>query len=127
MSSRPTPITMAKRILLVDDNPAIRRIVRSYLEKQGLVVCGEAGDGQEAIDQLPRLNPDLVVLDFSMPRMNGLDAARQLKFQNPGLPIVMLTLHKDEFMASQAANAGIDAVVAKSDNLSFLFEQINRF
>jgi DNA-binding NarL/FixJ family response regulator len=57
--------------------------------------------------------------------MNGLDAARKLKFQKPGLPIVMLTLHNDDFMLTQAA-AGIDAVVAKSDNLSSLFEQINR-
>jgi two-component system chemotaxis response regulator CheY len=126
MITRFAPYPMTKRILLVDDNPAIRRIVRSYLEKQGLEVCGEAGDGQEAIDQAPRLKPDLVVLDFSMPRMNGLDAARKLKFQKPGLPIVMLTLHNDDFMATQAAAAGIDAVVAKSDNLSSLFEQINK-
>jgi two-component system, chemotaxis family, chemotaxis protein CheY len=117
---------MAKRILIVDDNPAIRRIVRFFLEKHGLEICGEAGDGLEALDQAPRLKPDIVLLDFSMPRMNGLDAARKLKFQSPERPIVMLTLHKDDYMTEQAHAAGVDAVVAKSDSLTSLFEQLDK-
>ena len=120
----PPLVEMAKRILLVDDNPDIRRIVKSYLESHGMEVCGEAGDGLDAVNQAPGLKPDVVVLDFSMPRMNGLEAARKLKLQKPELPIVMLTLHKDHSLTAEAQAAGVDVVVAKSDSLNFLFEQI---
>jgi chemotaxis response regulator CheB len=67
---------VVKSILIVDDNPSVRHFLRSYLESQpGFQVCGEAVDGMDAIEKSRDLHPDLIVLDFAMPRMNGLDAA----------------------------------------------------
>ena len=68
------------QVLLVDDNPVVRRIVREVLEKEAdLRICGEADDGIEALDKAKLLQPDVVVLDFSMPRMSGLEAAPHLR------------------------------------------------
>jgi DNA-binding NarL/FixJ family response regulator len=85
---------MTTRILVVDDTQVIRRSLRQYLEQEGdLVVCGEAENGRAAIDRVRELRPDVVVLDLSMPVMNGLDAARAIKGIAPGTHILMFTLH----------------------------------
>jgi two-component system, NarL family, response regulator EvgA len=74
---------MLHRVFIVDDNPSVRTEIRSQLEASGFVVCGEAFDGMNAIEQAP----DLIILDLSMPRMNGLDAARRLRTICPDVPI----------------------------------------
>lgn len=76
---------MGFQILIVDDSPPIRKCIRTHIElKTDWKVCGEAENGQVAIERVKALNPDLVVLDMSMPVMNGLDAARQIRKTSPG-------------------------------------------
>jgi chemotaxis response regulator CheB len=71
---------MPKRILIVDDLPEMRKLIRTYIEEEtGFCVCGEAIDGLDAIDKAQNLRPDLIILDASMPRMNGIEAAPKLK------------------------------------------------
>jgi CheY-like chemotaxis protein len=84
---------LRKSILIVDDHEYVRRAVRSLFASTGLRVCGEAVDGVDAIQKAEELQPDLVVLDLSMPNMNGIEAARALKKIRPQLPILLLTAH----------------------------------
>ena len=86
---------MTNSILIADDSEVIRRTLRNLLGGyKDLKVCGEAENGQDAIQKAHHLKPDLVLMDFSMPIMNGLDAASHLKKQSPKIPIVMLTTFK---------------------------------
>jgi CheY-like chemotaxis protein len=104
-------------VLIVDDNATIRRIIRSQLEAAGLEVCGEAVDGLDAIEKAELLKPDLIILDLSMPRMNGLDAARELRLICPNVPILLNTLHADVLRGQRELPAGITEVVAKTESL----------
>ena len=83
-------------------------------------VCGEARDGRDAIDKAQQLQPDLIILDLSMPLMNGLDASRAIKKLMPSVPIILFTLHVYPFLELEAQAAGIAAVVSKSADLSVL-------
>jgi DNA-binding NarL/FixJ family response regulator len=115
-----------KKILIVDDNDSIRRVLRQQLDgKEGLTVCGEAVDGVDAIGKAKSLNPDLILLDLLMPRLNGAEAASVLKQHMPETPIILLTLHGESFQ-NLAAAVGVDLVVAKSDGIRNLVEHVNR-
>jgi CheY-like chemotaxis protein len=119
-------VTVSKCILIADDNGAIRSATRHSLESRtGLKVCGEAVDGFDVIEKARRLLPDLIVLDLSMPRMNGMDAARQLRAMMVRVPIILFTLFADAISAQDAFAAGINAVVSKAD-LPALSHQIER-
>jgi DNA-binding NarL/FixJ family response regulator len=114
-------ISVPKRIMVVDDNPAIRRALKSILEyNDGWVVCGEAVDGREGIEKARQLHPDLIVLDVSMPVMNGLDAARVLHQIMPKVPLILCSLHTDEVLRKEAIHAGVDAVISKAQNMQTL-------
>lgn len=103
-----------KCILVVDDSALIRRMIREMLERQvGWEVCGEAANGREGIEEAQRLKPDLVVLDLSMPVMNGLEAARELKRLLPSLPLVMFTNFTSLQLSKEVLSAGVSAVVSK--------------
>ncbi len=106
--------------MVVDDNPAIRRALKSILEFNGWIVCGEAVDGREGIEKAKQLSPDLIVLDVSMPVMNGLDAARVLHQIMPEVPLILCSLHTDEVLRREAVHAGVDAVVSKAQNMETL-------
>ena len=100
---------MPAKILVVDDVAAIRRSMRVYLEQESdLEICGEAENGKVAIDMVQELQPDVVILDLSMPVMNGLDAARVIKAIAPGTHIVMFTLHSYPHLLDEARNQGYD-------------------
>jgi DNA-binding NarL/FixJ family response regulator len=102
----------ALRILVADDHELVRRGVRSLLEaNEGWIVCGEAGDGSETRE----LKPDIVILDVGMPRLNGLEAARQILRYNPEQRVLILTITATEQMARAALEAGAKAYVLKSD------------
>jgi DNA-binding NarL/FixJ family response regulator len=89
-------------------------MIHETLERQdGWEVCGEAADGREAIEKAQQLKPDLVVLDLSMPVMNGLEAARVLKRSLPSLPLVMFTNFTSPQLSKEAFSAGVNAVVSK--------------
>ena len=104
------------RILVVDDNPAVRNYLRILLEQQvSWHVSDEARTGGEALQRLTENVPDLVMLDFQMPDINGLEVARQMARLCPGLPILMVTIHLSKQLAQEALKAGIRGVCAKSD------------
>jgi DNA-binding NarL/FixJ family response regulator len=105
---------MRTKILIVDDSPVIRSLVRSFIESHtDWQVCGEAENGQAAVDLVRRLNPDLLVLDLSMPVMNGIDAAREIAAIAPQTKIVLFTIHGWEHLVTIAQAVGIRAVVSK--------------
>jgi two-component system response regulator NreC len=85
---------MPARILIVDDHLAARITVRSLLDWHGFQVCGEAKDGQEAIDQVLELKPDIVLLDINMPVMSGTQAALEIRRLSPDTKIIFLTIHE---------------------------------
>jgi two-component system vancomycin resistance associated response regulator VraR len=105
-------------ILIADDSEVIRRSLRNLIGNQsGLTVCGEAENGVQAIEKAHKLKPDLILMDFSMPLMNGLDAATQLKKDSPRVPIVMLTMFKDKFLEERAYKAGVSLVLSKEESM----------
>lgn len=107
---------MSIRILIVDDSPLVRTKLRELLQQHpGWDVCGEAANGQDAIDQVRNDNPDIVVLDFLMPGMNGLRAAREIQLVAPQLPILMFTMHLSKELVNEARQAGVSGAVAKSE------------
>ncbi len=106
---------MAPRILVVDDTQAIRRSVRLRIQKEtDWVICGEAENGEEAIERVKELRPDVVLLDLSMPVMNGLDAARHIKAIAPHIRILMFTLHTYPQLLDEARKVGIEKVLSKA-------------
>lgn len=110
---------MPTTIAIVDDNPSIRKIIRSFIESHtDWEVCGEAGDGETAIAVAERLNPNLMVLDFSMPVKNGLDAARTIAKVCPSSVMVFFTAHANNQLLIEAGLVGIKAVIAKDGNAS---------
>ena len=107
---------MSLRILVVDDHAVVRRGVRSLLEtKEGWEVCGEATTGRDAVEQSRRLRPDVVVMDLSLPELNGLDATRQILKFAPDTEVLVLTMHHSEELARDALQAGARGYVLKSD------------
>ena len=118
---------MAKTILIADDNDAVRRAVCEVCTRDSdFEVCGEAQDGQDAIENAQRLKPDLIILDFAMPVMNGFEAARALRDLMPSVPISMFTLYDDEFMREKARLVGVTEVVSKTDDISVLMRTARR-
>jgi DNA-binding NarL/FixJ family response regulator len=106
---------MAKQILIVDDSPMVRRMVRGSVEtKTDWQVCGEAENGEEAVRMVEELNPDLVVLDLTMPVMNGLEAARHISVNAPNTALLMYTMQDSGQLLKEAEDAGINEVITKS-------------
>jgi len=104
------------RILLVDDNPSVRYYLRAVLEQQtSWRVCGEAKTGAEALNKVIEAPPDLILLDYQMPDLNGVDVARQIAELFPKIPILMVTLHLSKQLADAARLAGIRGACAKQD------------
>ena len=109
---------MKLKILIVDDNFMIRHLLRSFLEANtDWIVCGEAENGRAAVDKVQQLQPNVVILDFSMPVMNGLDAAREISNTDPKIVIFLFTMHSSEQLRKDAKGAGVQQVVSKSDPL----------
>jgi DNA-binding NarL/FixJ family response regulator len=112
---------MPPRILIVDDSSLVRNLLRTCFEAQpGWQVSGEAGNGQEGITKAQQIHPNLIVLDLSMPVMNGLDAAKTLSQLMPSVPLVMFTSFLTSNLEREALSAGIRKVVVKSGPLTEL-------
>lgn len=111
---------------MVDDSEPVRDVIRTFLERTGCQVCGEAADGLEAIEKAKELKPNLIVLDLSMPGMNGAEAAHTLGELMPDVPIVVLTMYGDVLGQAMAAGLGVKAVVAKADGMVKLVECVRR-
>jgi CheY-like chemotaxis protein len=115
---------MQKRVLVVDDNDAIRTIVRSALEMYTPFIVHEAVDGVDAIEKAEILNPDLVVMDSSMPRMDGLDASLTLKNSHHPPQVVLFAVSKEAVTDSDVDRAGVSAVIEKSEGIEPLLEEV---
>ena len=113
------------RILLVDDHPTIRKMVRSVLEEHPrFEVCGEAVDGAKAIEAADSLKPDVVILNVTMPVLNGIEAARVIRIRAPDSAIVILSTHADERLIEESKRIGVRAYVAKARTGEVLVQAI---
>jgi DNA-binding NarL/FixJ family response regulator len=103
------------RVLVADDHPLVRRMVRTTLQEHPhFEVCAEATDGAEAVEEAKKAKPDVVVLNMAMPRMNGFEAAREIKRQLPQSAIVILSTHADTHFVEEARKIGVRVYVSKS-------------
>ncbi len=109
------------RVLVVDDSAVVRNAVRDvFTAHHDFEICGEAENGLEAIEKAAKLTPDLVILDLSMPVMNGLDAARVLNEKMPNTPIILFSVYSDLLRQNATHKAGIAALVSKNEKLGAL-------
>jgi CheY-like chemotaxis protein len=107
---------MAKTVLVADDNPVIRKALCKIFEaEEDYEICAEATHGQEAIELALRHRPELIILDFSMPVMNGLEAAKELKKLMPGIPIILFTQYADLSNTLLSNGDFVDRIVSKDD------------
>jgi CheY-like chemotaxis protein len=117
---------VGKTILIVDDNAVIRKKLAEAFLSDGFKKCAEAENGKEAIELAERIHPDVIVLDFSMPILNGLDAAPRLRTILPNTPIILFTLYGETLSKTTASNAGISCVLSKTVPLSELIEKAHQ-
>ena len=111
------------QILLADDNQTILQLLRRLIESHaGWQICGETATGQEALAKAIELKPDLLVLDFAMPGLNGLQVAEQISRACPNLPIILHTIHDFPEMIAEAKRVGIREVVSKGDTAARLLD-----
>ena len=110
-----------RSVLVVDDNPMVRKFVCELFTHEGdFEICGQAENGREAVEKAQLLRPVLIVTDFSMPLMNGLDETRILKKLMPAVPVIIYSAHIDPFVEKEALAAGASAVVSKSEAVAVL-------
>ena len=108
------------RILIVDDSDATRRILETIVRSHDWVVCGEAEDGWSGVRQFQELRPDAVLLDLSMPDINGLEAARMMSGSDPTVPIILFTAVDADGLEEAARNVGICPVAPKTQSWNLL-------
>ena len=114
------------KVLLADDHKLLRSGLKLLLQRNpDFVVVGEAADGEQTIQLFQQLEPDLLLLDLSMPKMDGLDCLREIKSRWPGAKVIVLTMHEDENYIKQAMQAGAAAYVHKSAADTDLFKAID--
>ena len=114
---------MARSLLIVDDNPVLRKaLCELFTRVEEFDVCGEAENGQDAIERAQQLSPDLIVTDLSMPVMNGLEDTRILRELMPAVPVIIYTAYNNQFIEKEARAAGASAVIAKSEPIAKLLE-----
>jgi DNA-binding NarL/FixJ family response regulator len=112
---------MTVRVLVVDDHPAFRRALTSALDLvDGLEVAGEAGGGVAACSEAEEVDPDVVLMDLSMPDLSGIDAMRRIHQRRPDLPVVILTAHADPGVEKEARAAGASGFLPKGTGLDDL-------
>jgi DNA-binding NarL/FixJ family response regulator len=112
------------RVVLVDDVADVRDIVREYLEEEGIEVTGEAGTGEEGIRLVAEDEPDVVIMDVRLPDMDGVEAARLIKEQRPGVSVLMLTFYDEPAMREEASEAGVRAFFTKTGTFAGLVDAI---
>jgi CheY-like chemotaxis protein len=115
------------KVLLVDDQAQFRRMVRSLIDSQAdYRVCGEAGDGIDAVEKVRQLHPDLVLMDINMPRMNGLEATRIIRRESPDCNVVIVTQNDATVARAQARSVGANGFVTKSNLIRDLLPEMGR-
>jgi DNA-binding NarL/FixJ family response regulator len=117
---------VAIRVVLADDHVLVRQSLKALLDREGFQVLAEASDGQEALRHVQSLQPDIAVLDISMPILNGLDAAREIGRVSPKVKTILLTQHDEDEYISEALDAGIRGYVLKNQAASDLLQAIQQ-
>jgi len=118
-------VTPPLRILIADDHDVMRQGTRAVIERQpGWEVCGVAATGREAVERARELKPDIVIIDMTMPELNGLDAAGQIRRRLPGTEILMFTAHENDALIRDAFEAGVKSFILKSEAHNFLVQAI---
>lgn len=117
---------MALRVVLADDHVLVRQSLKALLDREGFKVVAEASDGQEAVRQVESMQPDIAILDISMPTLNGIDAAREIGRIAPKVKTILLTQHDEDEYISEALDAGMRGYVLKSQVASDLLEAIRQ-
>jgi two-component system, NarL family, response regulator LiaR len=113
------------RVLFVDDHRVMRKGLINLVGNQpGIDVAGEASNGREAIDQVRQLKPDVVVMDVSMPEMDGIEATRHIKAQWPEVRVIALSMVEDEYISRSMLEAGAEAFVSKTASSAALLKAI---
>ncbi len=112
------------RILIADDHHIVRQGLKALLEREQFDVSGDAADGQEAVRLARESRPDVAVLDFSMPLLNGLDAAREIQQVSPRTQTILLTMHTDDHYVQEALRAGVRGYVVKTQVAADLVQAI---
>ena len=102
------------RLLLADDHALVRQGLKAFLERQGFQVVCEASDGQEALRAAAKSQPDVAIIDVSMPVLNGIDASRELRKSSPKTKVIILTKHDEDQYVTEALRAGVKGYVLKS-------------
>ena len=120
---------MPATILLADDHALIRQSLKALLERQGCRIVGEAADGQEALRSAENSQPEIAILDISMPILNGIDAARELKKSAPKIKVILLTQHDEDQYVTDALRAGVKGYVLKNqvaDDLVHAIREVSK-
>ena len=115
-----------KTILIADDSASVRSVIREFLkELPGIEICGEAINGLDAVEKAKKLRPSLILLDLSMPRMNGAEVASILKKTMPKILIVLFTMQSNKIGKALTSAIGVDAVLSKPDGVRQIVETVN--
>jgi len=123
---RPDKQNSTPTLLICDDNPNIRYLLRTYVEtRTPFEVCGEAEHGVDAIEKAKKLQPDLILLDLSMPIMTGAEAAVILKRTVPQMKIILFSMHLDDVSKSLGTAIGVDLMLSKSDSIHKLADHLH--
>jgi two-component system, NarL family, response regulator NreC len=114
------------RVLIVDDHEAVRKGVCAILSSRlDIEVCGEAGDGKEAIEKAKEVRPDLIILDVTMPVLSGFDAAREIRKILPEVRILMLSMHESKQLLEEAKKLGVHGYVTKTQAGNVLLKAVD--
>ena len=115
----------AKRIVIVDDHPLFRKGLQELIHSDGtFAVCGEAGNAAEAMEVIRKLNPDLAIVDLSLPGANGIELIKNIRAEFPKLPILVLSMHDESLYAVRALRAGADGYVMKHEAMANVIQAI---
>jgi CheY-like chemotaxis protein len=114
------------RVMVVDDTDHVRRMLTSMLSLDGYDVVGDAASGPVALEAVEDADPDIVVIDYKMPGMDGLDTARGIRARRPDQVMILYTAYIDDALERAAADAGISLCIGKVDGLASLEREINR-
>jgi two-component system chemotaxis response regulator CheY len=114
---------IGKTVLVVDDNATIRRMLVSAFLSNGFKTCVQAENGQEAIEAAMRIKPDVITLDLSMPVMNGLEAASELRKIYPAMPIILFSMYGNSLSKADASRAGVSLVLEKNVPVATLIDK----
>src|SRR5499427_2203726 len=116
----------AKRIVIVDDHPLFRKGLQELIHSDGnFVICGEAGNAAEAMDVIRKLNPDLAIVDLSLPGANGIELIKNIRAEFSKMPILVLSMHDESLYALRAMRAGADGYVMKHEAMANVVQAIH--